>query len=196
MVKEHELNDKNNLIGAYYLPDLTICDRLISFFENSDRKDLGKVGHSVVNKKMKDSTDVLLFKEDVFANKELEDYFHQLVKIVNLYKAKYPWCDKRLATWALTDTFIIQKYKPSQAYHGWHAESADIATSRRHLVFMTYLNDVEKGGETEFYHQNVKVKPEKGLTLIWSADWTFTHKGNVAPEEDKYIITGWLDFKE
>ena len=32
----------------------------------------------------------------------------------------------------------------------------------RHMVFMTYLNDVSDGGETEFYHQDVKVKAEKG----------------------------------
>ena len=42
---------------------------------------------------------------------------------------------------------------------------------------MTYLNDVSDGGETEFYYQKLKVKPETGLTLIWGSDWTFTHKG-------------------
>ena len=31
---------------------------------------------------------------------------------------------------------------------------------------MTYLNDIKDGGETEFYYQKLKVKPEKGLTLI------------------------------
>ena len=60
---------------------------------------------------------------------------------------------------------------------------------------MTYLNDVNKGGETEFYYQKLKIKPEKGLTLIWSADWTFTHKGHTTLDEDKYIITGWFNFK-
>ena len=61
---------------------------------------------------------------------------------------------------------------------------------------MTYLNDVENGGETEFYYQKIKVKPEKGLTLIWSADWTFMHRGITTINEDKYIITGWFEFKE
>jgi hypothetical protein len=64
----------------------------------------------------------------------------------------------------------------------------------RHLVFMTYLNDIEDHGETEFYHQMLKIKPEKGLTLIWPADWTFTHRGNPSPSEQKYIVTGWFNY--
>jgi hypothetical protein len=59
---------------------------------------------------------------------------------------------------------------------------------------MTYLNDVYNGGETEFYHQQLKVKPQKGLTLIWPADWTYTHRGIVAPDEEKIIVTGWWNF--
>jgi len=56
------------------------------------------------------------------------------------------------------------------------------------------LNDVSNAGETEFLHQELKVKPEKGLTLIWPCDWTYTHRGVPSPTEDKYIITGWFSF--
>ena len=66
----------------------------------------------------------------------------------------------------------------------------------RHLVWMTYLNDVEEGGETEFYYQKLKVKPRKGLTLIWPVDWTHTHRGIVAPKEEKMILTGWFSFAQ
>ena len=61
---------------------------------------------------------------------------------------------------------------------------------------MTYLNDVSDGGETEFMHQNIKVKPQKGLTLIWPADWTFTHRGVASPIETKTIVTGWYHFTQ
>jgi hypothetical protein len=59
---------------------------------------------------------------------------------------------------------------------------------------MTYLNDVNDGGETHFYHQELKVQPRKGLTLIWPADWTYTHRGIASPTEDKYIVTGWYSY--
>ena len=64
-------------------------------------------------------------------------------------------------------------------------------TVKRLLVYMTYLNTVKKGGHTEFLYQKLKIKPEKGLTLIWPADFTHTHRGNVVEEGDKYIATGW-----
>jgi hypothetical protein len=59
---------------------------------------------------------------------------------------------------------------------------------------MTYLNTVEEGGGTEFYHQKLTVSAEEGVTVIWPADWTFTHRGVVAPREEKIIVTGWLSF--
>ena len=59
---------------------------------------------------------------------------------------------------------------------------------------MNYLNSVKEGGETAWHHQKLKVKPEKGLTVIWPVDWTFTHKGYTTINEDKYIITGWYNF--
>ena len=61
---------------------------------------------------------------------------------------------------------------------------------------MTFLNDINDGGETEWFYQKIKVKPEKGLTLIWPTDWTYTHRGLVSKTETKYIITGWYDFYE
>jgi hypothetical protein len=59
---------------------------------------------------------------------------------------------------------------------------------------MTYLNDVDEAGETEFLYQEIKFKPKKGLTLIWPADWTHTHRGIPSLSEEKYIITGWFNF--
>ena len=56
---------------------------------------------------------------------------------------------------------------------------------------MTYLNDVTDAGGTEFCHQNLIVQPKKGLTLIWPADWTFTHRGVPSPTQEKIITTGW-----
>ena len=61
---------------------------------------------------------------------------------------------------------------------------------------MTYLNDVTDAGETEFFYQKVKIKPKKGLTVIWPADWTFVHRGNITPTQDKYIITGWFNYTQ
>ena len=59
---------------------------------------------------------------------------------------------------------------------------------------MTYLSNVEEGGSTYFNHYDLDIKPTKGLTLLWPAEWTHSHKGNVLKSGLKYIITGWLTF--
>ena len=58
---------------------------------------------------------------------------------------------------------------------------------------MTYLTDTKNGG-TEFTYLNWKAPCKKGLTLIWPAEWTPAHKGNILSEGSKYIITGWITF--
>ena len=59
---------------------------------------------------------------------------------------------------------------------------------------MTYLNDVDDGG-TEFLYQNLITPAEKGLTLIWPAGFTHTHRGVVSQTKTKYIATGWYSIE-
>ena len=61
---------------------------------------------------------------------------------------------------------------------------------------MTYLNTVREGGSTYFNHYDLEIQPQKGLTLIWPADWTHTHRGLVSQTKEKYIITGWYSFND
>ena len=189
--------ESNNFINKYCLSDSSICDNLITLFKNSKNKSKGEVSPTrKIDKTIKDSTDLLLWDSDIPQSKVLLKYFKELSTFVNLYKNTYVSCDTQVTDWGLEPAFRIQKYKPSQAYHGWHCEKANTTTAIRHLVWMTYLNDIKKGGETEWYYQKLKVKPKKGLTVIWPSEWTFTHKGHTTVDEDKYIITGWFEFKK
>jgi hypothetical protein len=124
-------------------------------------------------------------------------YQDQLADCVNEYKKQFPRCEDT-AKWGIIEWTNLQHYAPGGGYKSWHSERicASGLLGTRHLVFMTYLNDVTDQGETEFYHQNIKVKPEKGLTLIWPADWTHYHRGISSPAQEKYIITGWFNFLE
>ena len=40
----------------------------------------------------------------------------------------------------------------------------------------------------------IKIKPEIGKTLIWPAEWTHAHTGEILKGGTKYIITGWMNF--
>jgi len=181
---------KETFIGQYYLDDLSICDDIIEYFKNSPDKNLGKVGFGEVDKNIKDSTDLHLESVDL-SNR----YNLQLQQTLNKYIEQYSFCNK-YESFSLVERINIQHYLPSQGFHQWHAERTgkQELVGSRHLVFMTYLNDVDDGGETEFYYQELKVKPRKGLTLIWPADWTHTHRGITSNTEEKYIVTGWFNF--
>ena len=89
----------------------------------------------------------------------------------------------------------IQKYNPGDGFYGWHHERGGIETSSRAFAHMTYLNDVEDGG-TEFWFQKLTSPAKKGLTLIWPSDWTHHHRGQVSKTDTKYIITGWLNYRD
>jgi hypothetical protein len=88
----------------------------------------------------------------------------------------------------------LQKTKIGQGYHTFHVESNTNHSKNRIAVFMLYLNDVEEGGETEFLYQKTRFKPKKDRLLIWPSTYTYLHRGNPPLSNDKYIITGWVEF--
>jgi hypothetical protein len=100
----------------------------------------------------------------------------------------------RLGPFHIGETPIIQHYKPGGGFKVSHFERSGLSTTTRWLTFMTYLNDIKLKGGTHFDYQDFTAKPEKGKLLLWPSDFTHTHRGIVAPAEDKYIITGWLNF--
>ena len=93
------------------------------------------------------------------------------------------------------ERYNLQKYPVGGGFKVWHCENdvKSMLNYDRCLVFMTYLNDVEDGG-TEFFHQHLSTPAKKGLTLIWPAYWTHTHRGIVSRLKEKYIVTGWINF--
>ena len=90
--------------------------------------------------------------------------------------------------------FKIQKTLPGEGYHIWHLEhGARKDNANRVIVYSLYLNDVEEGGETEFLHQSVRVKPKTGRLVFWPAGFPFVHRGNPPLKGEKYIMTGWMN---
>ena len=170
--------------------DVNLCDKIIKFFEeNTNLHNPGLVGGGL-REDFKKSTDF-----DIGHTPYAMEYFHELQKVVDMYIEEYPECNS-LSPFIIMEGTNIQRYYPSEGFYGWHCER-DGAVSMiqdRHLVFMTYLNDIDDEGETEFLYQKLKIKPKKGLTIIWPADWTFTHRGITSPTETKYIVTGWFNF--
>ena len=178
-----------SFIGGWFISE-NICDKVIEYFESSKDHFKGTVGGKEYDKDLLDDTRINITKEVLI--KDLEDYYVSLDKCLDEYKKKYVDSD-RVNKYSLQNAINIQKYLPGGGYKVWHFE--DDGGQNRHLVYMTFLNDVDDGG-TEFKYQNLTIPAKKGLTLIWPAPWTHTHRGQVSNTKTKYIITGWYNFNE
>lgn len=181
-----------DFIGKYKM-DAEVCDNVLKFFnKNKKRQSSGVVGNNDIDYTRKDSTDIGLGGEDGL-QPLLKRYFEDLEFCLNKYKKKYAYSDKDQERYNLSGA-NIQQYKPGQGFKKWHYENtgSEPDSLRRHLVFMTYLNDCKNAG-TEFYYQNKTFQCTKGRTLIWPSAWTHTHKGVISDKQktNKYIITGW-----
>ena len=178
-------------MGFWKLSDTTICDDYINYFiDNPHRQHKGS---TTATNNVKQSTDITFSPNErlPFAQK----YFNEIREMVNDYITEYPYCNIG-SPWGINSNYNLQYYKPGESFWGWHSEriTSNDFVSKRMLVFMTYLNDVYDEGETEWHHQNLKVKPKKGKTVIWPVDWTYTHRGIPSPTQEKYIITGWFNY--
>jgi prolyl 4-hydroxylase len=197
-MKRSELPFSNlgpNFIGSWTL-DPSICDGIIDHFEKNQQKQAqGVTGGGLLNIEVKNSRDISLTPKEInLPNNEIyKIYFENLFECYKDYNIQWPFLGSLIKEVNI-GSFNVQRYLPGQHFQRIHCERTGIDSLHRLLAFMTYLNDVEEGGSTYFNHYDLDVKPRKGLTLIWPAEWTHSHKGNVLKGGKKYIITGWLTF--
>ena len=93
--------------------------------------------------------------------------------------------------------FMVQKYQCNEGRYINHNDfSVEWSKNEyRVITYIFYLNDVNDGGETQFWN-NEKVIPEKGKLVLFPASWVYPHRGLMPKSSDKYIITGWIYTKE
>jgi len=180
-----EVNSHPTFIGTGIISE-NACNQVINAFNVLDPHP-GVIAGGV-DKSKKESYDMSLPPNYV-----LGKYQTELDEVIKAYCDYY-----RVAEFGpplkIREHINIQWYpKGNGAYHQIHCDRGIVGSSPyRELVFMTYLNDVEEGGETQFMFQGVKFKPRKGLTVIWPTGWTHLHKGCPSLTDDKMIVTGWV----
>ena len=191
-MKEYDI-DHNSFIGGSYIPE-DVCDQIIDFWNKNESLQVpGIVGNSgsISNDdKVKKCTQMNV---QPFP-RELSLYELHLQETLNNYIKKYKWADF-VNTYQVIEKLSIQHYKPGEGFYKWHTENTGYSYNlNRHLVFMTYLNDVENAGTEFYYFPDLNIQAKKGLTLIWPAGWTHTHRGVISDIDEKHIITGWFNF--
>ena len=188
-----------HFIGSWNISNDELCKNIISFFEkNPSLQKKGVTSGNSINENIKKSTDITIYPNNL-KSKEYEifaSYFKHLNECFLDYKEQFPFLKTFLKKISI-GPFNIQKYSSGDHFSKLHSERTDITTLQRLFAWMTYLNDVDEndGGSTDFDYYKVSVRPERGKTLIWPAEWTHAHSGAILKKGEKFIITGWIDFK-
>ena len=95
-------------------------------------------------------------------HKVVQDIYDKLSKIINIDSDHF-------------ERLQVVRYKPGQKYEAhWDACWEDHKCveflkqgGQRYATFLLYLNDDFTGGETEFPHRNIKIKPVKGKSALF-----------------------------
>ena len=189
-----------HFIGSWNILNDDLCNQIINFFQNNPQlQKKGVTSGNTINEDVKKTTDITINPNNL-KNKDYDlflNYFNHLNECFLNYKEQFPFLKTFIKKISI-GPFNIQKYSPGGHFSRLHSERTSINTLQRLFAWMTYLNDVkqEDGGSTDFDYYKIKVNPERGKTLIWPAEWTHAHYGSVLKSGEKFIITGWIDFKE
>lgn len=200
MIKEiKRLDVEEDFFTKIYTFPEELCDNIVEWFHQQvDEEQAVRVN------RMQDSTDessLIKRSVDVSISQQIarevpviHEYMEYLNKALENYAENFQniFWGPRIG---IKNNYNIQWYKPGDGYFKPHHERANSIQARdRVLVFMTYLNDVPGGG-TYFEYQDKLYDAKKGHTLIWPADWTHMHVGQIV-DKHKYIATGWIEYIE
>ena len=193
--------DYSDFIGIYdeSVP-VELCNVFVKNWEEA------KKNQTIIDMTKSNETGMLdknypLFKKDetmfvaplystIYPIPPVNTYFKLLQKCFDSYRKRYSIVFHGSVH---SDVFKIHKVRKTEGYHSWHYERNDPPSLERLMVYMTYLEVPEKGGETEFLEQSLRIEPIVGRTLIWPAGFTHMHRGNPPLDGEKMYITGWFN---
>jgi len=168
------------------------CEKAINWFEqNINQAQAGVAGIEETLNNLELSIQI----------KSKEDFFNlcgATEKGLTDFKKKYKLFDTNIGAFNLDITDILMcKWEPNNYYKTIHCETGPYISNHigprwwnRVFSWMIYLNDIKHGGGTEFIYQDITTIPRAGDFIIFPSGASHMHRGENAPFETKYIITG------
>jgi hypothetical protein len=184
-----------NFITIYRALDRTLCQAIIDRFDQDGSKRRGMIGRLAesfsTESDTKHSWDLEI--PDGGAWQDIFRHIHPKIEAcITHYVSRSPV----LQSFELQLTgYKIQMYPQNEGYFRWHADSVGQNARDRVAALVLYLNDVDKGGDTEFFHQGVRVAPKAGYLAMFPTGWDFMHCGHVPESGHKYIIQAFVKLK-
>ena len=166
-----------------------MCDKLINKFEEYKDYSPGSIRQGrdqYFGNLGRNDEQVFLNHIDSVLFNELSDYLNEAAL---LYVQEF---DVLNGTDLVNHDIKLQRTPVGGGYSAWHCEAFDFINNGRVFTWILYLNSLPEGeGETEFFYQHKRIRPEKGTIVIFPAQYTHTHRGNPPLTTPKYIATGW-----
>ena len=173
-----------------------ICSEILNLYKNSEESIYNGITKGGLMKTVKNTRDMNF----PLGNAKWIKYEHIIYNAIQRALKNYTnWLDKERNinirnSMLVADNFLIQSYKQNEGMYKEHHDASVYYNRKmnRMITFIIYLNDVEEGGETDFFRGNIKIKPEVGKIVLFPATWCYPHKAVTPISSDKTIITGWL----
>lgn len=171
-----------------------LCDNMIERFEqHAEDQYQGRAGSDqLLNNSLKKTTDLIVSGKPHWQDVD-NNLFRSLAMALNEFREAFPYFANMQRFQDMG--YNLQRYQAGEYYH-WHVDADNLQLASRQLVALWYLNDVEHGGETEFLHQNVKVRPQQGKLILFPPFWTHEHRAVTIEKGVKYIATTWITFRQ
>jgi hypothetical protein len=181
---------------CYYTDSIPsdVCDRVITFFNHLEDEGIttkavssGKNGETILSDEVVAVDDYL--NTDRWASLKEELCNNYILPTLTKHVLKYKGVDLE-GSKIIPDSAIISRYPKGEGQFKAHQDAMPKGNDDylRSLTIVAYLNDVQEGGETYFFNQDVYAKPRKGTVCIFPSGFTHSHEGRRPISDDKYII--------
>jgi hypothetical protein len=148
------------------------CERLIKMYN------VNTVENNLLNYNFKD-IDVNSFM-----------YLNKFKEILEAYKTKYEEIDMTSSFWAI-NALRFKFFKKGNSLSEWHSEH-NFTYHNRVLAIQLYLTEHNCG--TEFYYNKKTILSKVGRVCMFPAYFSHTHRGQPDFNNDRMIITGYVEF--
>ena len=183
-----------DFIVIYRALDEALCRDVIAQFDRDEGKWRGRIGglgDTFYEDGAKVSWDLEIRDEGAWAG-----IFRRLHPRIEACLADYLLRSPILKSFPLQATgYKIQMYPRGEGHFRWHADAVGKDAGDRVVAMVLYLNDVVAGGETEFFHQGISIKPKAGCLALFPAGWNYMHCGHTPESGDKYVISTFVRVK-
>jgi hypothetical protein len=124
-----------------------------------------------------------LYDDSVFQN--IHNQFYTLLLATSLGYSRRNGIDEQL--WH--EDYNLLKYSDNQAY-GQHYDG--MTSTGRCVSALCYLNNDYEGGELEFPHFNLTIKPQPGMLILFPSNFAYAHVAHPIISGTKYALVTWM----